>query len=100
VGSPRGSVLGRVFADPSVGVEIQLKILQALPPLLQNYAEDLKGNLVGEALLICSILQGSKMGVVNNTAAASKLVDIYSEILVTVTKTKFPSFEPDCHLDF
>jgi Dimerisation and cyclophilin-binding domain of Mon2 len=54
-----------------IGVEIQLKILQALPPLLQNYADDLKGNLLGEALLICSILQGSKMGVVNNTAAAS-----------------------------
>lgn len=57
----------------AIGVEIQLKILQALPPLLQNYAEDLNGNLLGEALLICSILQGSKMGVVNNTAAASML---------------------------
>jgi hypothetical protein len=53
------------------GIDIQLKILQALPPLLQNYADDLQGPLLGEALLICAILQGSKMGVVNNTAAAS-----------------------------
>jgi Na+-transporting NADH:ubiquinone oxidoreductase subunit NqrE len=57
-----------------IGVDIQLKILQALPPLLQNYPRDLHGVLLGEALLICAILQGSKMGVVNNTAAASTLV--------------------------
>ncbi|PWW76041.1 hypothetical protein C7212DRAFT_194823 [Tuber magnatum] len=65
--------------DLSIGVEIQLKILQALPPLLQNYAEDLKGSLLGEALLICSILQGSKMGVVNNTAAAT-----LSQIVISI----------------
>ncbi|KAH0603788.1 uncharacterized protein H6S33_007447 [Morchella sextelata] len=63
----------------NLGVEIQLKILQALPPLLQNYAEDLNGNLLGEALLICSILQGSKMGVVNNTAAAT-----LSQIVISI----------------
>lgn len=59
------------MAATLIGVDIQLKILQALPPLLQNYADDLQGPLLGEALLICAILQGSKMGVVNNTAAAS-----------------------------
>ncbi|KAG0640673.1 hypothetical protein HOY80DRAFT_1116635 [Tuber brumale] len=63
----------------NLGVEIQLKILQALPPLLQNYAEDLKGNLLSEALLICSMLQGSKMGVVNNTAAAT-----LSQIVISI----------------
>jgi len=42
--------------------------------LLQNYPEELQGALLGETLLICAILQGSKMGVVNNTAAASTLV--------------------------
>jgi len=62
-----------------LGVDIQLKILQALPPLLQNYPEDLHGALLSEALHICAILQGSKMGVVNNTAAAS-------------------TFEPDCDI--
>jgi hypothetical protein len=61
-----------------VGVDIQLKILQALPPLLQNYPDDLHSSLLGETLLICAILQGSKMSVVNNTAAASTLV---SELL-------------------
>ncbi|RPA99307.1 hypothetical protein L873DRAFT_1828040 [Choiromyces venosus 120613-1] len=73
--------LAKVYipANLSIGVEIQLKILQALPPLLQNYAEDLKGNLLGEALLICSILQGSKMGVVNNTAAAT-----LSQIVISI----------------
>ncbi|KAH0544969.1 hypothetical protein FGG08_000895 [Glutinoglossum americanum] len=55
----------------SLGLDIQLKILQALPSLLQNYADDLRGELLGSALLICSILQSSKTGVVNNTAAAT-----------------------------
>ncbi|CAZ81148.1 unnamed protein product [Tuber melanosporum] len=68
-----------ILTNLSIGVEIQLKILQALPPLLQNYAEDLKGNLLGEALLICSMLQGSKMGVVNNTAAAT-----LSQIVISI----------------
>lgn len=54
------------------GVDIQLKILQALPSLLLNYADDLQGPLLGEALLICALLQGSKMAVINNTAAASE----------------------------
>ncbi|KAL7276355.1 Endocytosis and vacuole integrity protein [Rhizina undulata] len=63
----------------NLGVEIQLKILQALPSLLQNYAEELQGNLLGEALLICSMLQGSKMGVVNNTAAAT-----LSQIVISI----------------
>lgn len=84
----------------SIGVEIQLKILQALPPLLQNYAEDLKGNLLGEALLICSILQGSKMGVVNNTAAASTLsklprFGIPSDRL----SWRYSSFESNCYFN-
>ena len=50
---------------------MQLKILQGLPPLLQNYADALKGELLGTALLVCSTLQLSKSAVVNNTAAAT-----------------------------
>jgi hypothetical protein len=42
-----------------------------LPSLLQNYAEDLRGDLLAGALSICSILQASKNGIVNNTAAAT-----------------------------
>ncbi|KAF8458986.1 hypothetical protein BGX38DRAFT_1150957 [Terfezia claveryi] len=64
-------VLDALKDAANLGVDIQLKILQALPPLLQNYADDLQGRLLGEVLLLCSILQGSKMGVVNNTAAAT-----------------------------
>ncbi|EHL03145.1 putative protein MON2 [Glarea lozoyensis 74030] len=45
----------------SAGLDVQLKILQALPSLLQNYADDLKGEL----------LAASKNGIVNNTAAAT-----------------------------
>ncbi|KAI5855925.1 hypothetical protein BZA05DRAFT_429031 [Tricharina praecox] len=63
----------------NLGVDIQLKILQALPPLLQNYPEELQGALLGETLLICAILQGSKMGVVNNTAAAT-----LSQIVISI----------------
>ena len=55
----------------SAGLDVQLKILQALPSLLQNYAEDLKGELLAAALNICTILQASKNGIVNNTAAAT-----------------------------
>ncbi|KAI5819735.1 hypothetical protein BZA77DRAFT_303393 [Pyronema omphalodes] len=63
----------------TLGVEIQLKILQVLPPLLQNYPDELQGSLLSEALLVCAILQGSKMGVVNNTAAAT-----LSQIVISI----------------
>lgn len=55
----------------SSGLDVQLKILQALPSLLQNYASDLKGNLLVTALNICFILQSSKNAIVNNTSAAT-----------------------------
>jgi hypothetical protein len=55
----------------SAGLDVQLKILQALPSLLQNYGEDIKGDLLAGALNICSVLQASKNGMVNNTAAAT-----------------------------
>ncbi|RHZ78300.1 hypothetical protein Glove_166g199 [Diversispora epigaea] len=54
----------------SQGVEIQLKILQTVPPLLSNY-QALHGDLLAEALLICFRIQDSKVVVVNNTAAAT-----------------------------
>ncbi|KAG9288486.1 hypothetical protein G9A89_015692 [Geosiphon pyriformis] len=53
----------------SHGVDIQLKILQTLPPLLSNYAI-LSGDLLAEALMICFRLQDSKIVVVNKTAIA------------------------------
>ncbi|KAJ6259107.1 hypothetical protein Dda_6004 [Drechslerella dactyloides] len=55
----------------TLGSDIQLKILQALPPLLQNYASSISGRHLEETLAICSSLQGTKIAVVNSTAAAT-----------------------------
>lgn len=56
----------------NLGVEIQLKILQSLPSVIQNYGPYMFDELISNLLHICSILQGSnKVGVVMNTAAAS-----------------------------
>ena len=55
----------------SAGLDVQLKILQALPSLLQNYADELEGEFLAAALNICTILQASKNGIVLNTAAAT-----------------------------
>ncbi|EPS40721.1 hypothetical protein H072_5374 [Dactylellina haptotyla CBS 200.50] len=55
----------------TLGPDIQLKILQALPSLLQNYAASIEGPYLEEALTICSSLQGTKVAVVNSTAAAT-----------------------------
>ncbi len=73
-GLPRSrlrEVLEALREATSAGLDVQLKILQALPSLLQNYADDLKGDLLAAALNICTILQASKNAIVNNTAAAT-----------------------------
>jgi hypothetical protein len=54
-----------------LGLEIQLKILQALPSLLQNYSNELKGDLLSLSLQVCSSLQTVKNPAVSNTAAAT-----------------------------
>lgn len=50
---------------------MQLKVLQALPSLLQNYGSFLKGHLLVAAFQICFLLHASKTAVVSNTAAAT-----------------------------
>jgi Dimerisation and cyclophilin-binding domain of Mon2 len=50
---------------------VQLKILQMLPALLQNYPEELVAELLGSSLEICATLQLSKAAAVANTAAAT-----------------------------
>ncbi|GAN02041.1 protein MON2 homolog isoform X3 [Mucor ambiguus] len=61
----------RTLTDISThGVEIQLKILQTVLPLLNNY-RSVHDDILAEALLICFRLQDSKIVVVNNTAAAT-----------------------------
>jgi hypothetical protein len=52
-------------------LDIQLKILQVLPSLLQNYSNRLTGDLLATALHICFLLYASKTAAVSNTAAAT-----------------------------
>ncbi|KAF1837185.1 hypothetical protein BDW02DRAFT_544335 [Decorospora gaudefroyi] len=58
-------------AQLSAGHDIQLKILQALPSLLQNYSTDIRGESLSTVLQICSGLQNAKNFAVSNTAAAT-----------------------------
>ncbi|KAK2058994.1 endosomal peripheral membrane protein [Colletotrichum caudatum] len=95
---PRGKlnqVLEALREATSAGLDVQLKILQALPSLLQNYATDLKGDLLITALNICFILQTSKNAIVNNTSAATlqQLVVSVFDKVVTEDKTA-PSGPP------
>lgn len=53
------------------GHDIQLKILQALPSLLQNYPAETRGELLSTALQLCSGLHNAKNFAVSNTAAAT-----------------------------
>lgn len=65
-------VLDALKEATHLGVEIQLKILQSLPSLIQNYGEFMFNNLIVELLQICYILQGgNKIPVVVNTALAT-----------------------------
>jgi hypothetical protein len=53
------------------GFEIQLKILQTLPSLLQNYADQVNGASFFTVIQICSTLQSSKTPSVSSTSAAT-----------------------------
>lgn len=65
-------VLDALKEATHLGVEIQLKILQSLPSLIQNYGDYMFNQLIVELLLICYILQGgNKIPVVVNTALAT-----------------------------
>ncbi|KAI2474711.1 Sec7-N domain containing protein [Pyrenophora tritici-repentis] len=58
-------------AQLSADHDIQLKILQALPSLLQNYPAEIRGEPLSAVLQICSGLQNAKNFAVSNTAAAT-----------------------------
>ncbi|KAK8045647.1 Endosomal peripheral membrane protein [Apiospora rasikravindrae] len=78
-------VLEALREATSSGLDVQLKILQALPTLLQNYATEIKGDLLVTALNICFILQSSKNGIVNNTSAATLqqlVVSVFDKVVV------------------
>lgn len=69
----------------SAGLDVQLKILQALPSLLQNYAIDIRDDLLVTALNICFVLQSSKNAIVNNTSAATLqqlVVSVFEKVVV------------------
>lgn len=58
-------------ACTELGLDLQLKVLQALPSLLQNYAEDLVGELLASTLQACTSLQSAKAPTVSGVAAAT-----------------------------
>lgn len=55
----------------TLALDIQLKVLQALPSLLQNYANSLTERLLVAAFEVCFLLYNNKTAVVSNTAAAA-----------------------------
>jgi hypothetical protein len=66
-----GEAVQAFHACTDLGFDIQLKVLQALPSLVQNYADDLKGDLLSGALQVCSSLQAAKVQTVSGVAAAT-----------------------------
>ncbi|KAI9371461.1 hypothetical protein BJX61DRAFT_548252 [Aspergillus egyptiacus] len=64
-------VLGGLKEVTSLTLDIQLKILQTLPALLQHYSSHLGGELLVTTLEICATLQSSKTLAVSSTAAAT-----------------------------
>ncbi|KAK4560388.1 Endocytosis and vacuole integrity protein [Recurvomyces mirabilis] len=58
-------------ACANLGLDIQLKILQALPSLIQNYATELRDELLAGALQLCASLQSAKAQTVSGVAAAT-----------------------------
>ena len=83
--SKLNQALEALMQASSAGLDVQLKILQALPSLLQNYSSELRGDLLVTALNICFILQSSKNAIVNNTSAATLqqlVVSVFDKVVV------------------
>jgi hypothetical protein len=64
-------VLDAIRDCSTLSQDVQLKVLQTLPTILQNYANDVRGGLLFSLLQTCSILQTSKTAAVSSTAAAT-----------------------------
>ncbi|KAJ3494900.1 hypothetical protein NLG97_g3775 [Lecanicillium saksenae] len=92
--SKLNQVLEALMQASSAALDVQLKILQALPSLLQNYASELQGELLVTTLNICFILQSSKNAIVNNTSAATLQQLVVAVFDKVVTEDKNPSNEP------
>ncbi|CAK7564824.1 MAG: Endocytosis and vacuole integrity protein [Sporothrix epigloea] len=77
-------VLQALREASSGGLDVQLRILQSLPSLLQNYAGNISGDLLITSLNICFTLQASKNVVVNNTASATLqqlLISVFDKVV-------------------
>ncbi len=88
--SKLSQILEALQQATSAGLDVQLKILQALPSLLSNYAVDLKGELLFTSLNICFILQSSKNAIVNNTSAATLqqlVVSVFDKVVAEDSKS-------------
>ncbi|OAA64788.1 endosomal peripheral membrane protein [Cordyceps fumosorosea ARSEF 2679] len=92
--SKLNQVLEALMQASSAALDVQLKILQALPSLLQNYAAELQGELLVTTLNICFILQSSKNAIVNNTSAATLQQLVVAVFDKVVTEDKNGSSEP------
>ncbi|PYI24061.1 putative endosomal peripheral membrane protein [Aspergillus violaceofuscus CBS 115571] len=88
-------VLSGLKETASMSLDIQLKILQTLPSLLQHYASDLGGDLLVSTLEICATLQTNKMPAVSSTAAATLQQLVVSTFeLVTIEDKNFDKTTP------
>ncbi|KAL4892160.1 hypothetical protein BDV59DRAFT_58253 [Aspergillus ambiguus] len=78
-------VLGGLKETTNLSLDVQLKILQSLPSLLQHYSNDLGGELLVNTLEICATLQASKTIALSSTAAATLqqlIVSTFERVLV------------------
>ena len=85
----------------SASLDVQLKILQALPSLLQNYSADLRGNLLVTTLNICLILQSSKNAIVNHTSAATLqqlIVSVFDKVTIEDSTVPFGLLKMQDHV--
>lgn len=72
-------------ACTQLGLDVQLKVLQALPSLLQNYADELKDELLAGALQVCSSLQSAKVQTISGVATAT-LQQLVTAVFERVTE--------------
>ena len=66
-----GEILDALKDVVSASYDVQLKILQTLPALLQLYSSQIHGSLLASTLGICAVLQGSKTPLISSSAGAT-----------------------------
>ncbi|KAF2151234.1 hypothetical protein K461DRAFT_269503 [Myriangium duriaei CBS 260.36] len=99
-GLPRSrlqDVLEAFSASTSLSFDIQLKILQALPALAQNYNEDIKGGLIASALYVSAVLQNVKVPTVSAVAAATLqqlVVSVFDKVAAEDAAAKQSTIAP------